>query len=288
MLVPLMNATFTPPLTRHRPRETIRNLGRWGRLRLIFIVAGLSCVALGGAGCATPGPNHLYVAARGGEPLRDIGPQGAPVATVASNTTSAEAILGLAYDFNTDHLFLRLAPGNVIRVVERPSGRKLRDMMLPQVPPGSIHVARHPTADLAIRPSDRHLFLALPDGRSIAEITLLGERVSVFELKDVPGPIGGLAYDHKNHRLLALLATAPARIGAVSSDGSVTYYVTLSGPVLPISLGYDCAARHYYVPLADGRTVGVFDENGHLVGKSELAAPITALDAGPRSFLRVF
>lgn len=50
---------------------------------------------------------------------------------IADVVKSGEQALGLAYDFNTDHLFVRIAPAQVIRLIERPSGKILREMKLP-------------------------------------------------------------------------------------------------------------------------------------------------------------
>jgi hypothetical protein len=86
-----------------------------------------------------------------------------------------------------------------------------------------------------------------------------------------------------------LVATAPAQIGAVGPDGNVFHYVTLSAGVRPVTLGYDSDAQHCFVPLADGLAVGVFDTTGRLVSRLPCPeGPAAALDAGPRSFLRVF
>lgn len=287
MLVPLMNATFMPPLTRHLLHETIRNPDGIG-IRDWGFAIGLTAIALYAGGCATAGQNHLYVTTQGGEPMRDFGPAGTPAATVASHTEASDTILGLAYDFNTDHLFLRLAPGNVVRVIERPSGRLLREMVLPKIPTGAMGWAGTETADLAIRSSDRHLFLVLPDGRSVAEFTLLGHHVRTQVVKGLSARIGGLAYDQKNGRLLALLTSSPAQIATISSDGNASFNVTLSEAVHPVSLGYDSAAEHYFVPLTDGHNLGEFHSNGQLATRTLLEHAPTGIDAGTRSFVRIF
>lgn len=255
-------------LTRHPPRDSIRKLG------LLLAAALLS-------GCATRGPNHIYLTSDNSSAVQDVGPT---PAAVAGAVAPGERVTGLAYDFNTDHLFLRIAPAQIIRVIERPSGKILREMPLPD------DLKTTNPADLAVRSRDRHLFAVGPDARSIVELTLFGESIRRFELRAPVEPIGGLAYDQKNHRLLVLTATSPARVGSVAPDGFVTYYVTLARAVRPISLGYDSDARHYFVPLADGTSLGEFDATGAVVKthRSEDIGAITALDAGPRSFVRVF
>lgn len=257
-----------PSLTRHPTGDSIRKLG------LLLGAALLS-------GCATSGPNHIYLTSDNSPAVQDLGPT---PAAVGGAVAPGERATGLAYDFNTDHLFLRIAPAQIIRVIERPSGKILREMQI------SEELKTEDQADLAIRSSDRHLFAVHPDGRSIVELTLFGEFVRRLELRGPADPVGGLAYDQKNHRLLILAATSPARVGSVAPDGSVTYYVALAGAVRPVSLGYDSDAQHYFVPLADGTRLGEFDATGALVRtlRSGDTGAITAIDAGPRSFVRVF
>jgi hypothetical protein len=235
------------------------------------------------AGCATSGPNHLYVAAEADAALHDVGPQPKDLPQAVAPD---ERVLGLAYDFNTDHLFLRIAPAQVIRVIERPSGKVLREMPLP------AELKTDRSADLAIRSGDRHLFAVGPDGLAVVELTLFGAFLRQITMSGLEGPAAGLAYDQKSNRLLVLTAPSPAaaRIGAVGPDGHVTYYVTLDSPVRAVSLGYDSDAQHCFVPLAEGNAVGEFDATGALVAThpSGSNGPVTALDAGPRSFVRVF
>ncbi len=246
-------------------------------LRLTTFLLGLALVS----GCASSGPNHVYLTTVGASAVHDLGP---PRAEISGGLKPGERALGLAYDFNTDHLFVRVTPAQVIRVIERPSGQVLREMPLPE------DLRTPVSADLAIRSGDRHLFAAHPDGRSVVELTLFGQVVRRIELRGAAGPVGGLAYDQKNDRLLALTTSSPARIDHVMPDGSVTHCVTLAGSVRPVSLGYDSAAGHFFVPLSDGVGLGEFDATGNLLftHKTDDVGAITALDAGPRSFLRVF
>ena len=249
--------------------------------RQLGLPAVLACVAFGGGGCATRGPNHVYLTAFPDPAVHDLGPAGGDIGHAVA---AGERVLGLAYDYNTDHLFLRIAPAQVIRVIERPSGRILREMPLLE------ELRTEKSADLAIRSSDRHLFAVHGDGRSVVELTLFGEFVRRIEPRDPIGTIGGLAYDQRRDRLLFLSAGAPARIGALAPDGNVTYGVTLAAAVAPVSLGYDSEARHCFVPLAGAHALGEFDETGALTATHRVARPepITAIDAGPRSFVRVF
>lgn len=252
-------------LTRRPSGVTIRKLG------------GLAAVALLAA-CATPGPNHVYLINAASPAVHDLGP---PPAVVAGALRPGETAVGLAYDYNTDHLFVRVAPAQVIRVIERPSGNILREMPLPP----DLHAAG--SADLAIRSGDRHLFAVHPDGRSVVELGLFGKFIRRIELRGLDGTIGGLACDQDNQRLLVLTSTSPATVGSVGADGTFACYARLAGATRPVSLGYDSDAQRFLVPLREGG-LGEFDAGGRLVATHPVAHPITALDAGPRSFVRVF
>ena len=245
-----------------------------------MLLVALSAAVLGGGGCATAGPNHVYLTTAASPAVHDLGP---PAKAIPGIVAPGEQVLGLAYDFNTDHLFVRVSPAQVIRVIERPSGKILREMPLP----AELHATG--SADLAIRSSDRHLFAVHSDGRSVVELTLFGRIIRRVELSGLAGPVGGIAYDHREDRLLILSATGDrVQVGAVTPDGNVTYYVTLAAAVSPVSLGYDSDAQRYFVPMADGVSLGEFDAAGNLVATHPATGAITALDAGPRSLVRIF
>lgn len=241
-------------------------------------LAALSAVALGGGGCATSGPNHVYLTTAASPAVHDLGP---PARTIPGIVAPGEQALGLAYDFNTDHLFVRLAPAQVIRVIERPSGKILREMTLPAA------LQTTASADLAIRSRDRHLFAVHADGRSVVELTLFGEYLHRLEFTGLGEPINGLACDQQQPRLLVLTG---GTVRFFSFAGRELGSVTLHGTVQPVSLGYDSAARHYFVPLADGVSLGEFDDAGNLLAthRRDGAQAITAIDAGPRPLVRVF
>jgi uncharacterized protein YjiK len=254
-----------------------RDRARRRHLSAILSVCLVSCLFI--VGCATTGPNHIYLTTAAGADLADLGPTHASVRAILA---PGERAVGLAYDFNTDHLFIRVAPAQVIRVVERPSGKILRNMPL------TVDLRTDQPADLAIRSSDRHLFAVHPDGHSIVELTLFGEFVRRIELSGLTGPVQGLAYDQDHARLLVLSAGSPARVGTVSPEGNVTYYVTFATEVSPVTLGYDSEGQRFFVPLKDPHLLGEFGADGKLITTYPLDEPITAIDAGPRSFVRVF
>lgn len=266
MLVPLINAIFIRSTNRRRAAKTM-------------LIAGGAAAALALlAGCATPGPNHVYVTFAGAPVVHDVAAAGR--ATVPA-LHPGEVVQGLAYDYNLDQLFLRLAPAQVVRAVRRASGTVEREWPLPP----ELHAAG--PADLTLRSRDRHLFAAHPDGRSVVELTLLGAPVRRIELPGLPGPIGGLAFDQRHDLLLVL---AGGTVTAFTPEGRAGSRVTLGAPVRAVALGFDSEAGRWFAPLADGRTLGEFDASGRLVATHQGADgdPITGLAAGQRSFVRVF
>jgi len=284
MLVPLMNATFMRRITRRRRGRATRKL-----LGAIF----LALAALGGlAGCHTPGPGQVYAwSPAAPETVQDVdAQQNGPTPAISGRVAAGERVVGLAYDFNTDFLCLRLEPGARIRIFKRGENRFVREWALPaELAAPDLLVAPATGFDLAVRPSDRHLFALRPAKPEVWEFTLEGRFVRVIALVPLPpAALGGLAFDHVRDRLVALLATTPARLAEIAPDGSWTPLTTLADDdVAPSSLGCNADAGEYYVPLATGG-IGVFDRRGTLVRRLPLAGIATALDAGPRSFVRVF
>ncbi|WP_438483282.1 hypothetical protein [Oleiharenicola lentus] len=260
-----MKAKFTLSLTLRALPGSMRNL------------AALAAIALA-SGCATSGPNHLYATFTTDSAIHDV-TAGKDIPKIIR---ADDHVVGLAYDFNTDHLFARIAPAQIIRVIERPSGKILREMPLPI----ELHATTH--ADLAIRSSDRHLFAVHRDGRSIVELHLFGKTLRVFSLVGQTASIDGLAFDQRDGHLLVLTGNLVVRY---SVQGGEVDRVTLDAPInRPVSLGYDSHARHYFVPLDNGYEIGEFDANGQMLGITggRPEGAITALDAGARSLVRVF
>ena len=189
-----------------------------------------------------------------------------------------EQITGFAYDPFTDHFFLRLAPGNRIRVVDRPARAIKREFVVAGLPATG-------GGDLTVRPRDGHLFLLPPAGREIAEVTRLGKLTRTFELAGIAGVPRGIAYDSGAGRLLVLNADG-RRVTAHDFDGRRLGEFDLEregGAALAI----DADKREIYAPLAGEKgIVGVFNETGRLL--RTLALPAAFVDVGPRSFVRVF
>ncbi|MBW7895406.1 MAG: hypothetical protein H3C27_09860 [Opitutaceae bacterium] len=234
------------------------------------------------AGCATPGPNHLYVLAPDNpEIIADHATAGNEINEVPSFLGDDETLLGLAYDPFTDHLFLRLAPGNRFRVVDRPDRSIKREFTAPAVPETG-------GGDLAIRSRDRHLFLGHPTDAAIYEITLHGQPVRPIPLAQRSAPPGGIAYDQARE-LIYVTAPDGRALQVYDRTGQLQRTIALTFVIQPAVLAYDSAAREFYVQLPDHRLV-VLDADGHL--RRELTEPQpdspAAFDVGPRSFLRIF
>jgi len=265
-----MNATFIPRCTRRGARETTRKaIQRFALLAAATLLLG---------GCATPGPLHIYSAgASTPEMLVDAG--GERQVDVPSFLAPEDQLIGLAYDPFTDHLFLRLAPGNAIRVVDRPARAIKRELTLDGV--GDTAKGQ---ADLAVRPRDGHIFLLENNGTAVAETTRLGKSVRTFPLAGVVGGTG-LALDVAADRLLVLDATG-RKLSLHDLGGARVGEFTLDRRVGP-SLAVDSERREIYAPLAEGaHDIGVFDYNGRLLRTLPSAAAF--VDVGPRSFVRVF
>jgi len=225
------------------------------------------------AGCATPGPLHVYsLPQAGGSEIRDDGPS--PANAVPSFLAPDQAVTGFAYDPFTDHFFLRLAPGNRIRVVDRPARAVKREFTVEELPAGG--------GDLAVRPRDGHLFFTLSHEAALIETTRFGEFVRRIVL---PRASTGVAFDSARNRLFSLGADQVA-VTVLGQDAAVITTIVLARQVVPGALGYDSEHRELYAPLAGADVVGVFGEDGRLRRTLPLGAVL--LDVGPRSFLRMF
>lgn len=240
--------------------------------------AFLAILACAGSGCATRGPLHIYALSAGGErPVRDTGDGG--TTEVPSFLQADEQVSGFAYDPFTDHFFLRLAPGDRIRVVDRPARAIKREFTITGAPRGE--------GDLAVRPRDGHLFLLGAQPGEILESTRFGKLVGPFTLAGAPGPIVGLALDSAQDQLLALGADGQ-RVTVHDLRGGFVRELHLARPAGP-ALAFDAERREFHAPLRERPAeIGVFDESGRLQRTVPAPAPSGLIDVGPRSFVRVF
>ncbi len=258
------------------PRHPTLTLGGFALLLIVFV--------FGGAGCATPGLNHLYVISDSQhETIKDYAAPEVETMDIPSFLDSADVLLGLAYDSYTDHLFMRLAPGNEFRVVDRPDRSIKREFT-------AADITTSGGGDLAIRSRDRHLFLSHPTRPALIEITLYGKSIRTITLAQFTRPPTGVAYDQKRDLLYVLRGGDLTHIVTYDLNGQRIKGTALDRDVLLSTLAYDSDAREFYVQLRESHDIGVFDQQGNLLRTIEItfAENPAHFDVGPRSFLRLF
>lgn len=241
------------------------------RFPAIHLLLALAAGAL--AGCATPGPLHVYSVAqdRGEKMIADRGGENA--ADTPSYLEEGDRLTGFAYDPFTDHFFLRLAPGNKIRVVDRPARKIKREYEVEGLASGG---------DLALIPRTGHLFFL--DGARVVKTSRMGKVIETLTLEGV-GSALGLAADMERNQLLALHADGRT-LTYHDLGGKRISSITLAKPAAG-SLAFDYERREIYAPLqGQPSTVGIFDADGKFLRDIPLTAAF--LDLGPRSFLRLF
>lgn len=241
-----------------------------------ILLAAFSLLAL--SGCATPGPLHLYTTAST-QPLLITDSGDGQTIAVPTFLAPGETLTGLAYDPFTDHLFLRLAPGNLIRVVDRPARTIKRTYTVAELPTTA-------GGDLAVRPRDGHIFFAHPTLPALVETDRFGAFVRTITLATLNAPPAGIAYDSARNQLLCLNGGDLARITTHTLDGARVTSVALDRTVALHTLAFDSDTRELYLPLASSAALGVFDLEGHLL--RTLPQPAAFIDLGPRSLLRLF
>ena len=257
------------PLTRPRAGETIRILGAF--VGLWFL-----------SSCATRGPLHIYSATKSSlGNLTDTGPDGE--ARGPSFLAAGETLTGLAYDPFTDHLFLRLAPGNLIRVIDRPAGKLKREFIIAEA-------SAMGGGDLAVRPRDGHLFLLDPDGAEIIETSRHGKFIRRWALAAGSGRAAGLAYDVRRDQLLVLSTGESATVTAYDRAGGTAGQASLGSGGNFSSLAYDSATEEFYAANFTTGSIDVFGRDG--VFRRKILPPgneiVPFVDVGERSFLRIF
>lgn len=243
----------------------------------------IAVIALGG--CATPGPMHIFLAGAATEPMHDVAvTPGEDGAVLAHYLQAGERAVGLAYDYNTDYIWLRVLPWNQLRVVNRPARRVEANYAFG---PANFDPAVN-TLDLAARSADLHVLAVSDSGRTVVELTRRAVRVREIRVGNGTRRIGGLAYDQTGDRLLVLWAEGAAEVAVCDRDGAITTTVRLAEPVAATSLAYDSDRRRLFVPMPEPGWLGEFDLDGRLQRRVPVPFGPWAIDAGPRSLIRVF
>jgi hypothetical protein len=251
-------------------------------LRRALAFCAVVAVVVGGvSGCATPGPLHVYALADAAPAMiRDDGPDHA--ADTPSFLEPGDRVIGFAYDPFTDHFFLRLAPGDRFRVVDRPARKIKREFVIPE-----LAAADGETGDLAVRPRDGHLFTPHPHKSALIEITRYGKVVGEIPLAGFATPPLAVAIDPAAERFFTLrVNNGAARLCIHAMDGKLLGEKTLTVAIAPHSLAFDDVTHELFAPLASGEATGVFDADGRLL--RTIPGRVEFVDVGPRSFLRVF
>jgi hypothetical protein len=238
------------------------------------------------SGCSS----HTYVGLTPAENIRDVD---IPSGVLAQVPNSANvAIVGMAYEESSDHIFLRLLPGTSMREIERKTGALIRNFTAACVTAGcgGFTPDEFPTTEcgLAMRWSDRHFFLDHPTGNPVAEIDFMGNFVRNITLQTPHGPIGGLTYDQRSDHLFVLFINR--LVAEVDLNGLEMRRFTPSGPyqLQPQGLSMNSARRELYIPLMGGNRIGVFDLNGSYKDSYPLqrSGATGGVAAGDRNFLR--
>lgn len=268
-----------PSVTRQSHPETTRK--PCSALGSAIVLIGL---VFGSFGCATPGPNHVYILNPDQpETIQDQAGPDIETSDLPSYLEAEDSLLGLAYDSYTDHLFLRLAPGNEFRVVDRPDRSIKREFTATDIPTNG-------GGDLAIRSRDRHLFLSHPTQPALIEITLYGKFIRLIKLADYPAAPQGVAYDQRRDLLYVLRGGDLPSIVSYDLSGRRIKGIALDHDVLLTTLAYDADAREFFAQLLESDDIGVFAEKGQLIRTIKIDGGKLPLffDVGPRSFLRLF
>ncbi|GIL06261.1 hypothetical protein FBR04_01885 [Betaproteobacteria bacterium PRO7] len=249
-------------------------------------LAVVAAAGLASTGCAM----HTYVALTPGEGIRDVTLPGGGLATI--RVSSNEQIVGLAYEQRTDRLFAREIPGTRLVEIERASGATVRTFSAQQVTPGCGGLLTNVelpniACGLAMRWSDRHLFLDHPNGNPITELDVDGRFVRHIMLQKPGGPIGGLGYDQRNDRLYVLYIVSET-VAEVDLNGAEIRRFRPQAPIQPQGLDVSTARRELYIPLVNGNAIGVFDLSGALIEQHPLqrAGVAGGVGAGTRPWWR--
>lgn len=227
---------------------------------------------------------HAYIYAPGfGETVRDIDAfDGAEIYALPTYNSTMDEVQGLAYDPFTDHIFVRLQPGNRVRVLDRPAKAIKRAFSAPIEAVGG--------RDLAVRSADRNVFFTHRSEPVLVQTDLNGALVKILTLKGLSSEVWGVAHDPVRDEILVLPEPWCSEVRIFSMDGDARGRISLSETVRGISLAYDPDNEVFFASLADGTAIGVFDRAGRLLRKLPRPSPglEVFIDVGRRAALRLF
>lgn len=235
------------------------------RLFLVLLVAA----SLGA--CRT---SRAFTSGQSGTPLRVIDTDTGPLNDVA-DPGGGSTIVGVAYRPETDLLYVRIAPGNRVRVVSHKTGRVIEDITAGGVPAGCGGV--NPATDqvvadcgLAIDAFGKRLFLDHPNGNPIFVTDLAGKALGKITLRNPGGSIGGLGFDESTQHLYVLYIPTHT-VAEVDLQGVEIRRFKPDRPIQPESLDYDSDRAELLIPLVNGTHLGIFDRDGKLLRQWPLA-----------------
>jgi hypothetical protein len=222
---------------------------------------------------------HLYSVAAQPEAVHDTAVDADPAHEVSAFVAADERVVGFAYDPFTDHFFLRLAPGNRMRVVDRPARKIKREF--------EIERATAAAGDMAVRPRDGHVFLIDGTAPELMETTRLGGFVRRISLEGITGSLVAVAIDMKSEDIL-VVGSDGRTVHRFDRDAQPRGRTELASQVEP-GIGYDAESEELYARLADQPNTGaVFDRKGRLLRTIAITAGDSFIDVGPHSFFRMF
>lgn len=259
-------------LTRAEQTKTTTKAGLLGSVVLMWL-----------SGCATSGPTHLYMAGAGDRPVWDHSLQGEDHDEFEGLLKKADQVVGVGYEYNTDYIWLRMAPGDRLVTIKR----SMREVWYDYDLPPEFAASESMSLDLAVRAFNRMVYAAMPEPGVVGKVTRYGDVLASFQPGGETRVIGGLAWDQVADQLLVLYAEA-GEVVAYADESEATRRVKLRADVDAWSLGYDSNRSRYYVPLQGGEWIGEFDAEGKLIDRLALPEGVRGIDAGQRAFVRVF
>lgn len=246
-----------------------------------LVAVFLTALLMGG--CATRGPMHLYSAHAGSHPVEDHALESGPDDQLVGLLEPDAVVVGLGYEFNTDYIWLRLAPGDRLIAIKRGVRERWYDYTLPP----EFRLPTDVSGDLAVRAFNRMVYVAMAEPGAVSRVSRYGDVREIIRPGDTGRRIGGLAWDQVNDRLLVLYADR-AEVVAYTTEMEPIEAVRFEVEVRATTLAYDSNRQRYYVPLAAEGWLGEFDATGRLLNRLPFPRAGASIDAGQRSVVRMF